>query len=431
MMELNERLLDFISRSPTAFHAAENTAQTLAAAGFEELRETEDWALAPGARGFVRRNGSSLIAFRVPESVPAGFLLAAAHSDSPCFKLKESAALSSDGYVRLSVEKYGGLLCAPWMDRPLSLAGRVTLREGDRLVSRLVDLRRPVALIPNLAIHMDRTANESKSYDVLADMPALFSLAGARGPEALIAEALGVKEEDVLSKDLFLYPCEAGTLWGAEKEFLSSPRLDDLQCVFGCLQGFLEAEGSESLTALCVFDNEEVGSASKQGADSTFLSDVLRRVCLALGMDESGFLRCAANGFMVSADNAHAVHPNHPEHADRSERPVPNGGVVIKNNANARYTTDSVSAALFSEICRRAEVPVQRYSNRADKPGGSTLGNISLSHLSLDCADVGLAQLAMHSCYETGGAKDTEYLVRAMRAYFSCTLRKTAEGIVF
>ena len=430
-MDLNERLLDFISRSPTAFHAVENTARSLADAGFEELRETEGWALAPGARAFVRRNGSSLIAFRVPEGVPAGLLLAAAHSDSPCFKLKESAALSSVGYVRLSVEKYGGMLCAPWMDRPLSLAGRVTLREGDRLVSRLVDLRRPVALIPNVAIHMDRNANESKSYDVLADMPALFSLAGGRGPEALIAESLGVKEEDIVSKELYLYPCEPGTLWGAEEEFLSSPRLDDLQCVFGCLQGFLEAEGSGSLTVLCVFDNEEVGSASKQGADSTFLSDVLRRVFLALGLDESAFLRCAANGFMVSADNAHAVHPNHPEHADRSERPVPNGGVVLKYNANARYTTDSVSAALFSEICRRAEVPVQRYSNRADKPGGSTLGNISLSHLSLDCADVGLAQLAMHSCYETGGAKDTEYLVRAMRAYFSCTLRKTAEGIVF
>ena len=430
-MDINEELLSFISRSPTAFHAVENAARALADAGFAELDETEEWSLMPGARGFVRRNGSSLIAFCVPETAPLGFLLAAAHSDSPCFKLKESAVLSGDGYVRLSVEKYGGMLCAPWLDRPLSLAGRVTLREGEKLVSRLVDLRRPVALIPNLAIHMDRSANESKTFDVFADMPALFSLAGGRGPQALVAEALGVREEDILSKELFLYPCGVGTVWGAEEEFLSSPRLDDLQCVFGCLRGFVEAEGSESLTVLCVFDNEEVGSASKQGADSTFLSDVLRRVCFALGMDESGFLRCAANGFMVSADNAHAVHPNHPEHADRSERPVPNGGVVLKYNANARYTTDSVSAAVFSELCRRAEVPVQRYSNRADKPGGSTLGNISLSHLSLDCVDIGLAQLAMHSCFETGGAKDTEYLVRAMRAYFSCTLRKTPEGISF
>ena len=428
-MDLNERLLSFISRSPTAFHAVENTARALAEAGFEELCETQDWSLAPGARCFVRRNGSSLIAFRVPRRAPVGLLLAAAHSDSPCFKLKETAAIGSDGYVKLGVEKYGGMLCAPWLDRPLSLAGRVTLREGGRIVSRLVDLARPVALIPNLAIHMDRSANEGKSYDVRVDMPALFSLAGAKGPEALVAEALGVAEGEILSKDLFLYPCTPGTVWGAENEFISSPRLDDLQCVFGCLRGFLEAGESQCLTALCVFDNEEVGSSSKQGADSSFLTDVLRRVFFALGLDESASLRCAANGFMVSADNAHAVHPNHPDQADRSERPVPNGGVVIKYNANARYTTDSVSAAVFSEICRAADVPVQRYSNRADKPGGSTLGNISLTHLSLECVDIGLAQLAMHSCYETAGAKDTEYLVRAMREYFSRSIRKTAEGI--
>ena len=428
-MDLNEQLLSFISRSPTAFHAVENTAKALSDAGFEELRETEDWSLTPGESRFVRRNGSSLIAFRVPSRPPAGLLLAAAHSDSPCFKLKENAVLSGDGYVRLSVEKYGGMLCAPWLDRPLSLAGRVTLRRDGRIVSRLVDLGRPVALIPNLAIHMDRNANDGKAYDVRVDMPALFSLAGAKGPETLVAEALGLKEEDLLSKDLFLYPCTPGTVWGAEGEFISSPRLDDLQCVFGCLQGFLAGEGSDCLTALCVFDNEEVGSASKQGADSSFLTDVLRRVFFALGMEESDYLRCAANGFMVSADNAHAVHPNHAEQADRSERPVPNGGVVIKYNANARYTTDSVSAAVFSEICRAADVPVQRYSNRADKPGGSTLGNISLSHLSLECVDIGLAQLAMHSCYETAGAKDTEYLVRAMKEYFSRCFRKTAEGI--
>lgn len=430
-MELNSQLLDFIARSPTAFHAVESVKAELERANFRELYETEPFSLVPGDRVFVRRNGSSLIALRVPERRPTGFLLAAAHSDSPCFKLKESAALSAEGYVRLGVEKYGGMLCAPWLDRPLSLAGRVSLREKGALVSRLVDLARPVALIPNLAIHMDRSANDGKSYDVHSDMLPLFSLSGAKGPDTLVAEALGVKEEDVLSKEFFLYPCTPGTLWGAENEFISSPRLDDLQCVFGCLRGFLEAEDSACLTALCVFDNEEVGSGSRQGADSTFLSDVLRRVCFALGMDESEYLRCAANGFMVSADNAHAVHPNHPEHADRSERPVMNGGVVIKYNASARYTTDSVSAALFSEICRVSDVPVQRYSNRADKPGGSTLGHISLSHVSLESVDVGLAQLAMHSCYETAGARDTEYLVRAMRAYYSRSLRKTPEGVSF
>ena len=409
-MDFNSELLRFIDRSPSAFHAVENVKDALVAAGFRELYETEDFAVKGGDKVFVRRNGSSLIALKIPEGTPAGLMLAAAHSDSPSFKIKETAPVeSADGYVRLNVEKYGGMLCAPWLDRPLSAAGRVTLREGGAIVSRLVDLARPVALIPNLAIHMDRKANEGKAYEAHVDMLPLYSLSGGKGFDALVAETLGVKEEDILAKDLF--------------------RLDDLQCVFGCLHGFLQAGETESLAALCVFDNEEVGSGSKQGADSSFLSDVLRRVCLSLGMDEEGYCQCIANGFMVSADNAHAVHPNHGEEADRSDRPVMNGGVVIKYNANARYTTDSVSAAAFSELCRAAGVPVQRYTNRADKPGGSTLGNISLSHVSLDSVDIGLAQLAMHSCYETAGAKDTAYLVRAMEAFFSRSFRKTPDGI--
>ena len=398
-MDFNSELLRFIDRSPSAFHAVENVKDALVAAGFRELYETEDFAVKGGDKVFVRRNGSSLIALKIPEGTPAGLMLAAAHSDSPSFKIKENAPVASaDGYVRLNVEKYGGMLCAPWLDRPLSAAGRVTLREENAIVSRLVDLARPVALIPNLAIHMDRKANEGKAYEAHVDMLPLYSLSGGKGFDALVAETLGVKEEDILAKDLFLYPCTPGVLWGAEKEFISSPRLDDLQCVFGCLHGFLQAGETESLAALCVFDEE-------------------------------GYCQCIANGFMVSADNAHAVHPNHGEEADRSDRPVMNGGVVIKYNANARYTTDSVSAAAFSELCRAAGVPVQRYTNRADKPGGSTLGNISLSHVSLDSVDIGLAQLAMHSCYETAGAKDTAYLVRAMEAFFSRSFRKTPDGI--
>ena len=429
-MDLNSELLSFIARSPSAFHAVENVKDALAAAGYRELYETEDFSVKPGDKVFVRRNGSSLIALRIPEAAPSGLMLAAAHSDSPSFKIKENAPVSSaDGYVRLNVEKYGGMLCAPWLDRPLSVAGRVTLREGGALVSRLVDLKRPVALIPNLAIHMDRKANEGKAYEMHVDMLPLLSLAGAKSFDALVAEAADAAQGDILSKDLFLYPLAPGMLWGAEEEFISSPRLDDLQCVFGCLKGFLQAKDTQSLAALCVFDNEEVGSASKQGADSSFLPDVLRRVCHALGMDETAYLRCVSGGFMVSADNAHAVHPNHGEQADRSDRPVMNGGVVIKYNANARYTTDSVSAAVFGEICRAAGVSVQRYTNRADKPGGSTLGNISLSHVSLDSVDIGLAQLAMHSCYETAGAKDTEYLVRAMTEFYSREICKTPDGI--
>ena len=429
-MDLNQELLHFIDCSPTAFHAAANVASALEENGFRELFETEDWTLTPGERVFVRRNGSSLIALKIPACAPLGFLLSAAHCDSPALRLKENAPLGAqDGYIRLNVEKYGGLLCAPWLDRPLSIAGRVAVRTERGVEMRLVDLRRPVALIPNLAIHMDRTANEGKSYETHIDMLPLFSQAGGRSLDALLAEALGVGEEDILSRELQLYPCGEGVRWGAEEEFISAPRLDDLQCVFGCLQGFLAADASRSLAGLCVFDNEEVGNGTRQGADSTFLGDVLRRVCFSLGMDESAYLRCVANSLMLSADNSHAVHPNHAEHADRRDRPVLNGGVVLKYNANRNYTTDSVSAALFSELCRSAEVPLQRYTNRADKRGGWTLGHISLSHVSIDSADIGLPQLAMHSCYETAGAKDTEYLVRVMREFFSRTVRHEGETI--
>ena len=429
-MDINSELLSFISRSPTAFHAVENIRRFLLSAGYRELFEGEDWTVAPGDRVFVRRNGSSIIALRIPAQTPAGLMLAAAHSDSPSFKIKDNALIAGpDGYVRLNVEKYGGMLCAPWLDRPLSVAGRVTVRQDGALVSRLCDLQRPVALIPNVAIHMDRTVNEGKNYAAHVDMLPLYSLSPDRSLDALAAESLGVAEGDIVSKDLFLYPLAPGMLWGAEEEFISSPRLDDLQCVFGCLNGFLEAEDSQSIAGLCVFDNEEVGSGTRQGADSTLLGDVLRRVCAALGLDESGYLRLVANGFMVSADNAHAVHPNHGEYADRNDRPRMNGGIVIKYNANARYTTDSVSAAVFAEICRAEGVDVQRFTNRADKPGGSTLGNISLAHVSLDCVDIGLAQLAMHSCYETSGARDTEALVRAMRAYYSRSYRREGDTV--
>ena len=428
-MDLNSKLLDFIEHSPTAFHAAANIAAALTANGYHELLETEVWTVSPGDRVFIRRNGSSIIALRIPERPPVGFLLAAAHADSPSLRLKETAPLPPlDSYIRLNVEKYGGMLCAPWLDRPLSIAGRVAVRGGRGVELRLVDLVRPVALIPNLAIHMDRSANEGKSYEAHVDMLPLFSQAGGRSLDALLAESLGVREEDILSRELQLYPFGRGMLWGADEEFLSAPRLDDLQGVYGCLEGFLAAEGSASLTGLCVFDNEEVGNGTRQGADSTFLSDVLRRVCFALGMDESAYLRCVANSFLLSADNAHAVHPNHSEHADRADRPVLNGGVVLKYNANRHYTTDSVSAALFSELCGRIGVPVQRYTNRADIRGGWTLGHVSLSHVSLDTADIGLPQLAMHSCYETAGAKDTQYLMRVVRELFSRTLRKTPEG---
>ena len=430
MENMNRELLDFIDRSPTAWHAAANIAAELERAGYTRLYEEEDWQLRAPGKYYAVRNGSAVIALNLPEGAD-GFLIMAAHDDSPSFRVKAEGEEKTLGlYSRLAVEKYGGMLCSTWLDKPLSLAGRAAVREGDGITMKLVNIDRDLLVIPNVAIHMDRSANEGKNFNVNADMIPLIGTADMKtGLNALIAEALGVKEEDIVSRELNLYPRTPGTVWGAEKEFISAPRLDDLQCAFGCMKGFLQAEKPKKATVLCVFDNEEVGSSTRQGADSGFLDDVLSRAWAALGHSDAQYRAALANSFMVSADNAHAIHPNHPEYADRNERPVMNGGIVIKFNAAMSYTTDGLSAAVFSELCRKAEVPVQRYSNRPDLRGGSTLGNISLAHVSVPTLDIGLAQLAMHSSYETAGAKDTDYLVRAARAFYESGYRVSGENI--
>ncbi len=423
---INNELFDFINESPTAFHAAENIAARLRAEGFKELYEWEDWNLSAPGSYFVRRNGSSLIAFNIPKADFAGFMIMAAHCDAPALRVKDKAETRSAGlYTQLNVERYGGMIYSTWLDRPLSLAGRVALRGEKGIYTRLVNIDKELLMIPNVAIHMDRSANEGKSFNPNVDLLPMLSLSEV-GIDAMIAGELGVKAEDIISKDLFLYPRTPGFTWGAEDEFISSPRLDDLQCAFGCMKGFLGAKGGESVSVLSIFDNEEVGSGTKQGADSSFLFDCLERVCGFFGRKLN---TAFAQSFMVSADNAHAVHPNHPEYADRNDRPVLNGGVVIKFNANQRYTSDAVSTAVFSEICREAGVPVQRYSNRGDLPGGSTLGNISSSHVSIDSVDIGLPQLAMHSAMETGGAEDTAYLIKAAELFYSKSFKRSGEGI--
>jgi len=424
---INRELFDFISASPTAFHAASSIAKNLVSAGFSELSERGGFDVEPGGRYFVRRNDSSIIALRLPEKGLDCFNIMAAHSDAPSFKLKEQPERKSEAYSRLAVEKYGGMLCSSWLDRTLSAAGRVLIREGDKLRSALVDLEDELFMIPNVAIHMDRSANEGKAYNANVDMlPLMGSAAAAEEYKALLAKAAGCEYEEIVSAELFLYPCEKGRVWGVSKEYISSPRLDDLQCAFGCMKGFMGAKGGESVAVLSVFDNEEVGSGTKQGADSSLLYDVLGRICAGFGR---GLNTALAQSFMVSADNAHAVHPNHPEYADRNDRPVLNGGVVIKFNANQKYTSDALSTAVFSEICREAGVPVQRYSNRGDLPGGSTLGNISSSHVSIDSVDIGLPQLAMHSAMETAGAKDTGWLIKAAELFYSKSFRRAGEGI--
>ena len=417
---LNRQLLDFLDASPTCYHAVDNLAKELQAGGFERLMEHDGWGLIPGGKYFVVRGGSSIIAFRIPHAAPRGFMLAAAHSDSPTYKVREQAEVpSAGGCVRLAVEPYGGMIARSWMDRPLSVAGRLVVRRDGRLATQLVDIDRDLCVIPSVAIHLGREVNRGVELKANVDMLPLLGCGESVRLRALLAQSSGVAEEDILSTELFLYPRTRGTVLGAEEELVASGRLDDLQSVFGCLKGFLAAEEGESIPVLAVFNNEEVGSGSRQGADSTFLADVLERVSAALDVDHRALV---AGSFMVSADNAHAIHPAHPELSDAAEHPVLNGGIVIKYNANQKYTTDGVSAAVFREVCRAAGVPVQRYSNRADLPGGSTLGNISSAHLSVPSVDIGLPQLAMHSCYETAGVQDAIWMEEALTAFYSTSL---------
>lgn len=427
--EVTRRLLDFLDASPSCYHAVDNLARRLEAEGYERLREAEPWTLCAGGKYYVVRGDSSLAAFRVPGGVPAGFMLAAAHSDSPTYKVREEAeVLSAGNCVRLAVEPYGGMIARSWLDRPLSVAGRLVVRREGGIATQLVNVDRDLLVIPSVAIHLDREVNQGTALKANTDLLPLLGCGTERGRfRALLAEAAGVPEEDILSTELFLYPRVAAVLLGAEGEFVASPRLDDLQCVFGCLEGFLAAKEGGSVPVLCVFNNEEVGSGTRQGADSTFLTDVLERISTALGRD---WRLMAVNSFLVSADNAHAVHPAHPELSDGAERPVLNGGVVLKYNAGQKYTTDAVSGAVFREVCRAVDVPVQRYSNRADLPGGSTLGNISSAHLSIPSVDIGLPQLAMHAAYEVAGSRDTALLVRAMAEYFSRSFRYLPDGSI-
>ncbi|OUN05638.1 M18 family aminopeptidase [Flavonifractor sp. An92] len=430
MSEINQELLSFIRRSPSCYHAVANLAAELTAHGFTELSEGAEWKLEKGGRYFIRRNLSSILAFRVPEGELKGVQIAASHSDSPTFKLKENMDVVRDGaYTELNVEKYGGMLCAPWFDRPLSVAGKVVVRQDGRMESRLVDLDRDLLMIPNLAIHMNRSVNDGYQYSIQKDMlPLLGDETAKGGLMPLVAQAAGVAEEDILGHDLFLYCRSEGTVWGLNGEYLSSPKLDDLQCTFANLKGFLAGGHPNALSVYAVFDNEEVGSSTKQGAASTVLLDTLTRINECLGRSRQDYLRMLANGFMVSADNAHAAHPNHLDKADLTNHPHMNQGIVIKFSANQKYCTDSVSAALFREICRRADAPTQVFHNHSDILGGSTLGNLSNAQVSLNMVDIGLPQLAMHSPYETAGTRDTEYLVRAMTVFFRSLVQDEGQG---
>ncbi len=428
---VNKELFSFLDRSPNAFFAVKNMCDVLSEAGMTRLYEGASWDLEAGKGYFVTRNDSAIIAFRIPKADYTGFQIMASHCDSPVFKIKTNAEITIDKqYVKLNVEKYGGMLCAPWLDRPLSAAGRVIVRTEDGIETRLVNIDRDLMIIPNLAIHMNRQVNDGYKFNAQVDMLPLFCEKGEESDAfmGLIASEAGVNAKDILDTDLFLYNRMPAVSLGLNNEFIASGRLDDLQCAFASLKGFLESTPKDSVAVHCVFDNEEVGSGTKQGAASTFLKDTLHRIGRAMGRTEEEYLMSIASSFLVSADNAHAVHPNHADKTDPTNRAYLNKGIVIKYSANQKYTTDAVSGAIMRVICEKAGVPYQTFVNRSDMLGGSTLGNISQSQVALNTVDIGLPQLAMHSPYETAGAKDTAFLVEAAKVLFSSSVEGTGDG---
>nr|WP_295610816.1 M18 family aminopeptidase [uncultured Terrisporobacter sp.] len=425
-----KQLFKFIENSPSCFHAIKTITEELKNEGFVEIKEKDTWQIEQGKKYYVTRNLSSVIAFKIPQNDFKSFNIVASHSDSPTFKIKANAEIEvKNKYVKLNTEKYGGMICSTWFDRPLSIAGRILVKENNAVKTHLVNIDKDLVIIPNLAIHMNREVNDGYKYNAQIDMLPLYGDNSSKGSlMKTIAKEAEVEEESILDTDLFLYNRMNGTKIGSNEEYISSPRLDDLECAFTSLSAFLSENTSNSASVYCVFDNEEVGSGTKQGADSTFLYDVLRRINISLGKTEEDYYRLISSSFMVSADNAHALHPNYTDKSDPTNKVYMNDGIVIKYNANQKYTTDAVSASIFKTICDSVDVPYQTFTNRSDILGGSTLGNISNAHVSLNTIDIGLAQLAMHSTYETAGAKDVTYMIDAIKAFYNTSIEQVEDG---
>ena len=439
-----EELCRFIDQSPTAFHAIAQVKKELEQNGFTEVKETQSWKLTEGGRYFVIRNDAALMAFTIPKNEVRGFHVFAAHSDSPAFKVKHTPEMAVENqYVKLNTEKYGGMILATWFDRPLSVAGRVMVKKEKSIACKLVNLDENLCMIPNVAIHMNREMNNGLTYNPQVDLLPLYTMIekdkdGKNEYETimqLIAESLSIKPEEILGNELYVYNREKTCLAGAKQEFVMGPRLDDLECVFAGMKGLEASEDNGYINLLSVFHNEEVGSLTRQGADSTFLRDTLENILAGMTdvrltydfegvadhqeIDQKQLYRLlTANSFMMSADNAHACHPNHPEKADPTNKPFMNEGIVIKFHGGQKYATDAYSEAIVKLYADQADVPCQTYYNRSDIAGGSTLGNIAMAQVSMPAVDIGLPQLAMHSAYETAGTKDIIYLVRLAESFF-------------
>lgn len=422
-MENTKKMLSFIQSSPTSYQAVDTIKGELDKLGFIELKEGETFKLEKGKSYYVTRNYSSIIAFKVGTRLNRmSYHIVASHSDAPSFKLKPKNKKNNSGYEVINTEVYGGPIYNTWMDRLLSIAGRVIVKENDQVVIKPVHIKKPMCIIPNLAIHMNRSVNDGVKLNPQIDLLPMVSMNQNFDVMDVVAKEVNVIKENILDTDLFLYPVDQGAVWGDNNEFVSIYHLDDLQCAYTTLQGFIKGSNQDTVSVYCCFDNEEVGSGTKQGADSTFLMDTLQRINSGLGNNPEQLQQALASSMIVSADNAHSIHPNHPEKSDPTNVVSINDGIVLKYNANQHYSTDGLSAALFKEICHDEQIQFQSFTNRSDERGGGTLGAISTSHVSILSVDIGCAQLAMHSAFETAGVQDTDMMILAMEKFFNAHL---------
>lgn len=428
-IKIAQELIDFIYKSPSPYHVVSNMKKELIENGFQELSLTETWKIEKGKRYFTTKNDSAVFAFSLgkndlPES---GIKMICAHSDSPGFKIKpQPEILVENKLLKLNTEVYGGPILMTWLDRPLSIAGRVSLKSDKTLFpkSTFVHFNRPLLIIPNLAIHLNREINNGIALNKQNDMLPLMGIINETFEKEnylikLIAQELNVNQNEIIDFDLTLYEYEKGCIMGVNNEMISSPKLDDLAMAYGGLKALLNSDHEETTQMLCIFDNEEVGSQTKQGAGSPVLSNILQRINFALGYNPDDFYKTIYNSFMISADMAHSIHPNLVEKHDPVLHPVINGGPVIKIHANQKYTTDGDSSAVFETICKNTGIPFQKFVNRSDMEGGSTIGNVSTGQLDIRTVDIGNPMLAMHSIRELGGVLDQSYAIKAFTTFYN------------
>ena len=424
-MDLNQQLMSFIKKAPTPFQTIEEISNILDSNGFIKLNENEKWINKSG-KFYTIRNNSSIIAFTIPNEInDYHYQICSSHSDSPTFKIKNISEIQGPkNYTKLNVEMYGGAISYSWLDKPLTLAGRVLIKNGNQIKATNLFIDKDLLIIPSLPIHFNRDVNKGYEFNVQIDLCPILLCENEKSIslQSIIANYLNIEKENIVSYDLFLVNRQLPVLIGNDNELLSAPRLDDLEASFVSLKSFIDSQNNNSINVYACFDNEEVGSLTKQGANSTFLFDTLNRINILLDKSNEDFYNAISKSFNISFDNAHALHPNRQEKYDVNNCCLLNKGIVIKENASQSYTTDAFSRAIFEQICDTANVPYQSFANRSDTRGGSTLGNLSNQHVSMHTVDIGLAQLAMHSSFETAGSKDTEYAYDAIKNYYSSNI---------